>query len=180
MGPTKVALVTASSAGLGAATAKGLARAGFSTAINYNSNKQKAEEVLTSISQIYGQRNGATSDGYDLPRCIAIKADMSLKSNIQELVQQVIDHYGRLDCVVSNQGWTAMRRFEDLDDNMEEADWDRCYNMNVKSHLFLFHATRPHLAMAKGSFTTVASMAGVIPSGSSIVCLSNGKNLHKG
>ncbi len=172
MEPTKVALVTASSAGLGAATAKGLACVGFSTAINYNSNQHKAEELVSSINQIYGQRHGISSDGYDLPHCIAIQADMSQKSNIQQLVQQVIDHYGRLDCVVSNQGWTAMRRFEDLDDNMEEEDWNHCYDMNVKSHLFLFHAARPHLARSKGSFTTIASLAGVIPSGSSIVCLS--------
>jgi len=173
MGLTKVALVTASSAGLGAATAKGLARAGFSIVINYNSNKQKAETVVHDINQIYTQRNIPPLDSsQDAPHSIAIKADMSQKSEIGQLVQQVIDQYGRLDCVVSNQGWTEMRRFEDLDDNMEEDDWDRCYNMNVKSHLFLFHAAKPYLTTTNGSFTTIASLAGVIPSGSSIVCLS--------
>lgn len=172
MGLTKVALVTASSAGLGAATAKGLARVGFITVINYNSNTQKAEKVVYDINHIYGQCKGASSQDHDPPHCIAIKADMSQKSEIYQLVQQVIDRYGRLDCVVSNQGWTEMRRFEDIDDNVEEEDWDRCYNVNVKSHLFLFHAARPYLASSHGSFTTIASLAGVIPSGSSIVCFS--------
>jgi len=75
---------------------------------------------------------------------------------------------GRLDLVVSNQGWTKMRNFFDLDDNMEESDWDTCFNMNVKSHLWLFHATRKYLNESEGSFVTTASVAGVVPSGSSM------------
>jgi NAD(P)-dependent dehydrogenase (short-subunit alcohol dehydrogenase family) len=76
---------------------------------------------------------------------------------------------GRLDLVVSNQGWTRIRNFYDLDENVDEGDWDRCFNMNVKSHLFLFHAARKHLEKSGGSFITVASLAGVKPSGSSVV-----------
>lgn len=55
---------------------------------------------------------------------------------------------------------------------MEESDWDTCFNFNVKSHLFLFHAAKPHLEKSEGSFTSVASVAGVTSSGSSIVSLS--------
>lgn len=159
---TKVALVTASSAGLGAATAKGLASAGFNVAINYNSSKAKADAVVSDIQQ-------TRSLGNDHPKCIAIQADMSKRTDISQLVEAVINTFGRLDCVVSNQGWTKMRQFNDLDDNVEESDWDMCYDMNVKSHLYLFHTARPHLAKVNGSFTTIASLAGVIPSGSSIV-----------
>lgn len=172
MASAKVALVTASSAGLGAATAKGLARAGYNVVINYNSNPGKAEKIIEDIKHVY---NTASSNSHlpqqnDISRCIAVQADMSQKSDISQLVQKTVDHFGKIDCVVSNQGWTQIRRFEILDDNMEEDDWDRCYNMNVKSHLFLFHAVRPYLAASRGSFTTIASLAGVIPSGSSIVC----------
>lgn len=166
-----VALVTASSAGLGAATAKGLARSGFSLVVNYNSNKQKADDLVEGIRQIYDAQSGnADQDLHQTSaQCIAIQADMSQKEDISRLVRQSVDHLGRLDCIVSNQGWTQMRQFDDLDDNVEEADWDTCFNMNVKSHLFLFHAARPHLKATGGSFTTIASLAGVIPSGSSIV-----------
>lgn len=167
MGPTKVALVTASSAGLGAATAKGLARSGFSTIVNYNSSKAKAEQLVAEISDIYSH---CTFNGVEKPHCIAIRADMSKKSDIYQLVKQVNDRYGQLDCVVSNQGWTQMRRFDDIEDNMLEDDWDQCYNMNVKSHSYVFHAAKPYLAESRGSFVTIASLAGVVPSGSSIVC----------
>jgi len=61
-----------------------------------------------------------------------------------------------------------MRDFNDLDDNVDETDWDGCFNMNVKSHLWLFHAAKPHLLETSGAFVGVASVAGVVPSGSSI------------
>lgn len=159
---SKVALVTASSAGLGAAAAKALASAGYRVAINYNSNKEKAEALVQDVQQMNQNANDPTS-------CIAIKADVSQRSDIKTLVEKTISEMGRLDVVVSNQGWTRMRAFCDLDDNIDESDWDMCFNMNVKSHLYLFHAAKPHLAAAKGVFITVASLAGVIPSGSSIV-----------
>ena len=76
---------------------------------------------------------------------------------------------GRLDVVVSNGGWTRFSNFADLEDGVEEADWDRCFNMNVKSHLWLIHAAKRHLKETGGAFITTASLAGVIPSGSSLV-----------
>lgn len=166
MGATRVALITASSAGLGAATARGLARSGFITVINYHASKEKAENLVDELNKIHGT---LFPNGIEVPQSVALRADMSQKADIYGLVEQVKSRYGRLDCVVSNQGWTQMRRFDDIDDNMLEDDWDQCYNVNVKSHLFLFHAAKPHLAESRGSFVTVASLAGVIPSGSSIV-----------
>jgi NAD(P)-dependent dehydrogenase (short-subunit alcohol dehydrogenase family) len=76
---------------------------------------------------------------------------------------------GRLDVVFSNAGWTHFRTFSNLDDNMVEDDWDRCFNMNVKSHLFLMHAAKEHLDKTQGSFITTASLAGVVAGGSSLV-----------
>lgn len=62
-----------------------------------------------------------------------------------------------------------MRDIANLDDNVDEDDWDRCFNMNVKSHLWLFHAAKPHLENTEGVFITTASLAGVKFSGSSLV-----------
>lgn len=41
--------------------------------------------------------------------------------------------------------------------------------MNVKSHLWLMHAAKPHLEEAEGAFVTTASLAGIKLSGSSLV-----------
>lgn len=75
---------------------------------------------------------------------------------------------GSLDVVFSNGGWTKLRDITNLDDNMEEDDWDRCFQMNVKSHLWLMHAAKKYLDETEGCFITTASLAGVRVSGSSL------------
>lgn len=168
-----VALVTASSAGLGAATARSLALHGYRVVINYFSSKEKADNLLKELAT---NQPSTTADGgkhatspKNEQRFIAIKADVSQRSELERLVEETVSAMGRLDLVVSNQGWTRIRDFNDLNDNLEEDDWDRCFNMNVKSHLYLMHAARPHLQSTEGSFITTASLAGVTPSGSSLV-----------
>ena len=161
---SKVALITASSAGLGAAIAKALAP-DFRLVINYFSRAEKADQVIRDCEAIC--KSSITADS---PRFLAIRADASQRSQIQRLVQETVEKMGRLDAVVSNQGWTRMTDFSDLDDGMLESDWDKCFQINVKSHLWLFHAARPHLDANEqgGSFVTSASLAGVRPSGSSL------------
>jgi NAD(P)-dependent dehydrogenase (short-subunit alcohol dehydrogenase family) len=103
------------------------------------------------------------------PRFIAIRADLSVREDIVYLVEEAIKTMGKLDVVFSNGGWTAIRDFGDLEDNVNEDDWDKCFNMNVKSHLWLMHAARKWLDATEGAFITTASLAGVKPSGSSLV-----------
>jgi NAD(P)-dependent dehydrogenase (short-subunit alcohol dehydrogenase family) len=162
-----VALVTASSAGLGAATARALATCGVRVIINYHSSQDKAETLLKDLEALAPISNKSSTQ---LPRFIAIKADVSQRSELIRLVDESVAAMGRLDLVVSNQGWTRMRDFFNIDENVEESDWDKCFNMNVKSHLFLFHASKRYLLESGGAFITTASLAGVKPSGSSVVC----------
>ncbi|KAF8849195.1 NAD(P)-binding protein [Acephala macrosclerotiorum] len=166
LSPSSVALVTASSAGLGAATARALAKSGVRVVINYLSSREKAEKLLDDLNRLQPEHGSIVSDKG--PRFLAIKADVSQRAELSRLIEEAVEAMGRLDLVVSNQGWTKMRNFQDLDDNVEESDWDTCFNMNVKSHLFLFHAARRHLEASGGSFITTASLAGVKPSGSSV------------
>jgi len=161
---TKVALITASSAGLGAAVAKALAPT-HRVVINYFSRPEKANEVIKECESIPAQYKSSSG-----PRFHIIQGDMGKRSDITRLVKETVDTMGRLDVVVSNQGWTKVTNFFDLEDNLEEDVWDKCFNYNVKSHLYLFHAAKPHFEANEdgGSFVTVASLAGVKPSGSSL------------
>lgn len=104
-----------------------------------------------------------------MPSFVAIRADLSKREDIITLVDKSIEAMGRLDVVFSNGGWTALRDFQNLDDNVNEEDWDRCFNMNVKSHLWLMHASKKWLEESEGAFITTASLAGVRSSGSSLV-----------
>ena len=164
----KVALVTASSAGLGAATVKALA-SHFRVVINYNSRKEKADQVISEASAI------PASYKHDGPRFHAIQADISQRSEIQRLVSETVSTMGRLDVVVSNAGWTRITNFFDIEQQVNEDDWDKCFNVNVKAHLWLLYAAKDHLEKSVdepngigGAFITVASLAGVRPSGSSL------------
>ncbi|KAJ9637947.1 uncharacterized protein PV06_04528 [Exophiala oligosperma] len=170
MTTAKVALVTASSAGLGAATVKALAPF-FRVVVNYNSRLEKAQEVISQASSIAPTYTLSTNE----QRFHAIKADVSQRSEIQRLVAETVGVMGRLDVVVSNAGWTRLTNFFDIEQQVNEEDWDRCFNVNVKSHLWLLYAAKDHLEKAAdeeggigGAFVTVASLAGVRPSGSSL------------
>lgn len=165
---TKVALVTASSAGLGAAIAKSLSPS-FRVVINYFSRAEKAAEVVKECEALSSlTRPPGTSSAS--PQFYSIQADVSKRSEVQRLIKETIDTMGRLDVVVSNAGWTRLTTFANLDEQLLEEDWDQCFNMNVKSHLWILAAAKPYLEASEdgGSFITVASLAGIRPGGSSL------------
>ncbi|KAM3065717.1 hypothetical protein ACMFMG_011420 [Clarireedia jacksonii] len=164
---TKVALITAGSNGLGAVIAKVLAsEANMSVVINFHSDAGRAEALVQDLKKVATVKD-ETAQSLP-PRFAAIKADMSKRDDISQLVKDTIDQMGRLDVVVSNAGWTRMTDFLNLQHADDEADWDRCFGMNVKSHFFLFQECKSHLEKAGGAFIATASVAGVIPSGSSL------------
>lgn len=163
-----VALVTAGTSGLGLAVAKLLARQNIRVVVNYANNDERAARAVQDVEASFPD-GSIEPDALVGPRCLVLKADVSVRNELEQMVQQVIATMGRLDIVVSNAGWTKYRNLLDLDDNVNEDDWDRCFDMNVKSHLFLLHATKKYLQESKGSFIMTASVAGVKPSGSSIV-----------
>jgi len=130
--------------------------------INYSANSERAQSLLKELSSIPGPSSQAS------PRFHLIQGDMSSKPSVQELVKETIDTMGRLDVVVSNAGWTRMTTFTDIEQQVNDEDWDKCFTMNVKTHLWLAYAAKDALAETEGTFISTASVAGVKPSGSSV------------
>ncbi|KAK4041500.1 histidinol dehydrogenase-domain-containing protein [Parachaetomium inaequale] len=173
MSPRKSALVTAGSAGVGAAIARVLVLdLGMNVTINYASNAERAESVARGLTE--EARVASPENGPPPPTVHAIQADLTDRSEIVRLVEEAAAGPGRLDVVVSNFGWTRMRNFGDLNHGVDEEDWDKCFGANVKAPLWLFHAAKPWLeasnARAAGAavFVSTASVAGCKPSGSSL------------
>lgn len=167
-----VALVTASSAGLGAAVAKAFARQGARVVINYCNNREKADALVEELYALYSTPGAAhATHSTGKVQYVAIQADLNIRSDINGLIEQTVQLMGRLDILISNHGWTTFTNFMNIDENINEPDWDRCFNINIKSHLFLFHAAKEHLEASEGSFITISSISGIKPGGSCLVRL---------
>jgi len=168
---TKVALVTAGSAGLGAAICRALHKTGTRVVVNYAGNRERAEALVAELEKEspVTPTSLVHSVAIQRPSAVAIRADATSRKDIQQLVADSIEQMGRVDIVISNVGWTEMREFNDMDQGIIDEDWDRCFQVNVKAHLWLMHAVKPELERNQGAFVSTASLAGVVPSGSSLV-----------
>ncbi|KAI0486451.1 short chain dehydrogenase [Xylaria cf. heliscus] len=161
-----VALITAGSAGLGAAAARLFAQNGYRVVVNYSNNAERANTLLDELPGLSSLPKDDSSGGKS--NFAVIKADLGSREDINRLVRETVELFGRLDVLFSNGGWTRVRGLVSIDDNCHEDEWDRAFNMNVKSHLWLLHAAKKHLDETEGAFITTASVAGVCHSGSSL------------
>ncbi|KAI0877602.1 short chain dehydrogenase [Hypoxylon argillaceum] len=157
-----VALITAGSAGLGAAASRLFAQNGYRVAVNYANNAERAHALLAELPDLSPLPGGAEKN------FVVLQADLGSREAIGGLVQDTVARFGRIDVLFSNGGWTRVRGLASIDDNCYEEEWDRAFNMNVKSHLWLMQSAKKHLDETEGAFITTASIAGVTHSGSSL------------
>lgn len=145
----RVALVTGSSSGIGAATARRLSAEGFAVIVN----------SATSVSA--GQTLAST-----LPIATYIQADVANPADAQRLIDEAIQTYGRLDVLVNNAGTTASIPHADLAAATPEV-WQRILAVNVIGTWQV--TTAAAKAMTAGShIINITSTAGSRPVGSSI------------
>jgi len=147
----KVAIVTGSSSGIGAAVARELAREGASVVINSSSSVQAGQELADSIlGSIY------------------VQADSSIPDDAQRLIDETVAHFGRLDILVNNAAITKSIPHADLDAVTDEL-FEQILKVNVIGGFRLIKLALPFLrASGDGAVVNVTSIAGVRPTGSSI------------
>jgi len=143
----KVVLVTGASSGIGRATAELFGRCGASVAITYLNNKSGADAALAAISA------GASSR-----EPIAIRADVTKTSEINEMIQEVENNLGPVDILVNNAG-SLIERLKTLE--MTEERWNEVINLNATSAFFAAKAVIPKmLERGSGVIVNVTSIAG--------------------
>jgi ketoreductase RED2 len=147
----RVALVTGSSSGIGAAIAGAFAGHG-------------AHVVVNSVSSVAEGQQLAAS----LPGATYIQADVADPVQAKHLVDATVEQQGRLDIVVNNAGTTEVIPHHDLDAATTEI-WERILAVNVLGTWNVIQASAPHLrATGDGVILNITSVAGVRPVGSSI------------
>ncbi len=147
----QVALITGSSSGIGAATARRFASLG-------------ATVVLNSVRSV----EAGTALAAELPNADYLRADVADHAQATGLVDQVVARHGRLDILVNNAGTTAVIPHSDLEAASPEV-WRRIFDVNVIGTWQVTVAAVPHLrASGRGQVLNVSSVAGDRPVGSSI------------
>ena len=146
----KTAIVTGAGSGIGVGIATRFAEEGAKVIVN-DINAEGGEKTVAAIRAKGGE---ATFQ----------KADVTTAAGWQALMAAAQKAYGGLDCVVNNAGWSHVNR-PYLE--VTEADFDRCFNINVKSVYLSAQAALPVFrAQGKargGAIVNIASTAGVRP-----------------
>ena len=139
----KVVLVTGASRGIGRALSEGLARAGAAVAVHYNRGQAAAWALAAALGQ----------------SAHAFAADLVAPAACEQLMAEVIHHYGRLDVLVSNAGLSRLVPLEAPTDTWLEA-WEQTMGVNLRATELLNRlAVRHFRDRGGGRIINVASRA---------------------
>lgn len=140
----KVALITGAGSGFGEGIAKLFAREGAKVVIA-DLNEQAANRVASEIGS----------------SALALKGDVSKREDVQNMVDSSVKEFGSLDIVINNAATT--HKNQPLLD-VDEATFDRMFDVNVKSIFHMTHAVVPVMRkQGKGVIINIGSTAGIRP-----------------
>jgi 3-oxoacyl-[acyl-carrier protein] reductase len=146
----RIAIITGSGSGIGAATALELSQRGWGVVINYSKSEAQAEKVAAKCED-----------------AIVVQADVGEDAQCRKLAQAALDKWGRIDALVNNAGTTKFVKHADLD-GLSAEDFLRIYRLNVVGPFQMARACAPALKSGKGAVVNVSSVAALLGTGSSI------------
>ncbi|NJK48327.1 3-oxoacyl-[acyl-carrier-protein] reductase [Candidatus Gracilibacteria bacterium] len=140
----RVAIVTGASRGIGRAVALALAEQGAKVVINYASSSTAADEVVKTIREM----------GED---AIVLQADVSKADQVDKLIEQTQEKFGRIDILVNNAGITR----DTLLLRMKPEDWQAVIDLNLTGVFLCTRAvSKIMLKQRSGRIINIASVAG--------------------
>ncbi|NKB32327.1 MAG: SDR family oxidoreductase [Pseudomonadales bacterium] len=152
----KVAIVTGSSSGVGAAKVKQLAALGCHSVVNYNSNSAGADAVAAEC-----EKAGVET--------VIMQANVAKDEDCRAMANAAIEKWGRIDILVNNAGTTKFVDHNDLE-GLSSDDFQNIYSVNVIGAYQMTRAVAEQMKQQEevGSIVNVASIAGVAGVGSCI------------
>ena len=137
----KTVLITGSSRGIGAAMAKLFYENGYNVAINYNNSEKEAKELCSS-----------------LPGSLLLKGDASNECDVRTMVENTIEHFGKIDVLINNAGISQTGLLQDI----SLSDWERLFSVNVTgTFLMSKYAAKNMIANHSGKIINISSIWGV-------------------
>ncbi|MED1202108.1 3-oxoacyl-[acyl-carrier-protein] reductase [Heyndrickxia acidicola] len=141
----KVAIVTGASRGIGREIAIQFAREGADVVVNFAGSEAKANEVVQEIMELGRQ-------------AIAVQCNVGNAEDVQNMIKETIDHFGKVDILVNNAGITR----DNLLMRMKEDEWDDVINTNLKGVFLCTKAvTRQMMKQRSGKIINVASIVAI-------------------
>ena len=158
----KVCVVTGSSSGIGAATARLYASRGWDVVVNYSRDPAPADAVAADCRAFGGE-------------ALVVKADVASDADCRRLAAEVEKRFGRADVLVNNAGTTKFVALKDLD-GLDAEDFQRIYSVNVIGAFQMSRALAPLLQKsepATAGIVNISSVAGAMGRGSSIAYMAS-------
>jgi 3-oxoacyl-[acyl-carrier protein] reductase len=141
----RTALVTGGSRGLGRSICLALAREGARVAFNYSRSETEANELLETLRRMDAKARG-------------FKVSVLDKKGLQDMARDIEKEAGAIDILVNNAGVGQVVPLA----LMEEDDWDRMMNINVKGAFLTTQAVmRGMIHRRRGRILNISSLAGV-------------------
>jgi 3-oxoacyl-[acyl-carrier protein] reductase len=151
----RVAIVTGSSRGVGAATARLLADKGYNVVINYSKSEKEAGEVQ-SVCEALGAET------------LLCRADVSEDADCRRMADAAAAKWGRIDVLVNNAGTTKFCAHHDLE-GLAKEDFLRIYSTNLIGPYQMIRAVAPKMkSIGQGAVVNIASLAGIKGIGSCV------------
>lgn len=142
---SKVALITGATRGIGREIADTLSKEGYDIALNYRKEGEELESIKKGIEE-------------HQVKCLTVKGDISKFEDCEQLVEQVMEVFGKIDVLVNNAGITK----DMLLMRMKKEDFEQVINVNL---LGTFNVTKnvigPMLKARSGRIINISSVVGI-------------------
>lgn len=155
----KVAIVTGSATGVGAATALGLARRGYDLLINYSRSESEATASAAACREA-----GADT--------LLVRADVADDAACRALADAAMARWQRIDALVNNAGVTSFAGASNWD-ALDTPTFHRIFDVNVIGMFQMVRACVASLKASNGSIVNVSSTAGSLGIGSSVAYIAS-------
>lgn len=136
----KTALITGASRGIGRACAFALDEAGYRVVIHYNQSEAAAMDLSKRLTN-----------------AMVVKADVSKSAEVKAMLEKIHSTFGTIDVLINNAGIAQQKLFTDI----TEEEWDRMFDINIKSMFHLCKGVLPKMiAQQYGKIVNISSMWG--------------------